>query len=319
MKFILPTRIAEHVEPQLRAIVPDAQVVHLDDAGAADGDMSDAEVFFRWWSPNHVLERVLAAAPRLRWIHTPSAGVDQMRIPELLERDLLLTSSAGAHSIPIAEFVLMLMLAHVKHARTLAALHPSTAWPQARALQLGELYGKQLLIVGLGSIGQAIAARAAAFGMRVAGSRRHPAPLDGVDQVVGEHGWRELLPGADFVVVATPLTPATSGMIDAAAFERMRPSAYLINIARGPIVDTDALIAALTAGRIAGAALDALPQEPLPPEHPLWTTPNVWVTPHISFSSPHLRDRSIAIFLDNLPRFRAGRPLVNLVDWTAGY
>ena len=188
-----------------------------------------------------------------------------------------------------------------------------------RTLQLDELYEKTLLILGLGHIGQEIARRAAAFGMRVIGSRRRPAPLAGLARVVGEDAWRALLPEADYLVIAAPLTSATRGMLDAAALALMRPSAYLVNIARGEIIDTAALIAALEQGRLAGASLDVLPEEPLPSEHPLWRTPNVWITPHISSSSPRTSERAIAIFLENVRRDMAGQPFVNLVDQQAGY
>src|SRR6476659_951051 len=233
MKLIIPSSIADKVEPQLREIVPGAEVVHVDQAGVGDSELADAEVLLRWWMPTTTLRRILAAAPRLRWLHTPSAGVDGLLIPEVIERKIVLTNSAGAHAIPIAEFVLLAMLGHAKRASDLAALTPENAWPQGRALHLGELYEKTLLILGLGHIGQEIARRAAAFGMRVIGSRRRPAPIAGVERVVGEDAWRALLPEADYLVIATPLTSATRGMLDVAALAQLRPDAYLINIARG--------------------------------------------------------------------------------------
>jgi phosphoglycerate dehydrogenase-like enzyme len=319
MKLIIPTSIADKVEPQLREIAPRAEVLHVDQQGAGDGDLANAQVLLRWWMPSTTLRRILAAAPRLRWLHTPSAGVDGLLIPEVKEREIVVTNSAGAHAIPIAEFVLLCMLGHAKRARNLAALTPENAWEHGRSLQLDELYEKTLLILGLGHIGQEIARRAAAFGMRVIGSRRRPAPLAGVERVVGEDAWRALLPEADYLVIATPLTGATRGMLDAAALARMQPGAYLINIARGEIIDTAALIAALEQNRLAGAALDVLPEEPLPPEHPLWRTPSAWITPHISASSPRTSERAIAIFLENVRRDMAGQPLVNVVDQQAGY
>jgi phosphoglycerate dehydrogenase-like enzyme len=319
MKLIIPTSIADKVEPKLREIAPEAEVVHVDQEGAGDGDLSDAQVLLRWWMPAATLRRILAAAPRLRWLHTPSAGVDGLLIPEVIERKIMLTNSAGAHAIPIAEFVLLCILSQAKRAHDLAALTPESAWEQGRTLHLNELYEKTLLILGLGHIGQEIARRAAAFGMRVIGSRRRPAPLSGIDRVVGEDAWRMLLPEADYLVIATPLTSATRGMLDAAALARMRLGAYLVNIARGEIIDTAALIAALEQGQLAGAALDVLPEEPLPPEHPLWRTPNVWITPHISASSPRTSERAIAIFVENVRRDLNGQPFVNLVDQQAGY
>jgi phosphoglycerate dehydrogenase-like enzyme len=319
MKFIIPTSIANKVEPQLREIAPQAEIVHVDQEGVGDGNMADAQVLLRWWMPPTTLRRILAAAPRLRWLHTPSAGVDGLLIPEVIERKIMLTNSAGAHAIPIAEFVLLGILSHAKRASDLSALKPEQAWEQGRTLHLGELYEKTLLILGLGHIGQEIARRAAAFGMRVIGSRRRPAPIPGVERVVGEDAWRALLPEADYLVIATPLTSATRGMLDAAALAQLRPSAYVINIARGEIIDTAALVAALEQGQLSGAALDVLPEEPLPPAHPLWHTPNVWITPHISSSSPRTSERALAIFLENVRRDMADQPFVNLVDQQAGY
>jgi phosphoglycerate dehydrogenase-like enzyme len=319
LKLILPTRIAEYVEPRLADIAPDWQAVHIDEEGAADGDLADAEVFLRWWTSREAFRRVLEAAPRLRWVHTPSAGVDGLLIPELLSREIVLTNSSGVHAIPIAEFVLLFMLGHAKRVRDLLALTPQDAWERGRSLHLNELHGQTVVIIGLGSIGQEVARRAAACGMRVLGSRRHPAPMAGVERVVGAEEWRDLLPEADYVVIAAPLTAATRGMFDSAAFARLQRGAYLINIARGEIVDTPALLAALHEGRLGGAALDALPEEPLPPDHPLWSAPNVWITPHISASSPHMRERAIGVFLENLRRYRAGEPLINMVDKAAGY
>jgi phosphoglycerate dehydrogenase-like enzyme len=316
MKLIIPHRIAAQVEPRLP---PGCTVVHVDQEGAPDGDLADAEVLLRWWTPRAALGRILAAAPRLRWMHTPSAGVDGLLLPRVVDGAIVLTNSAGAHAIPIAEFVLMFMLGHAKQVRELAALRPADAWPRARELHLAELHGKTVLILGLGHIGQAVARHAAAFGMRVFGSRRHPAPLEGVARVVGEQAWRELLPEADYIVIAAPLTDATRGMVDAAAFARMKREAYLINIARGEIVETEALLAALRGGQIAGAGLDALPEEPLPPDHLLWSTPNVWITPHISWSSPHMSERTVEIFLENLRRYQTGQPLINVVDTMVGY
>lgn len=319
MNIILPQPAADLIEAQLREHAPDATIVHIDGDGAPDDDLSQAEVLIRWWTSQAALSKVLEAAPRLRWIHTPSAGVDHIITSDLRERNITLTNSAGAHAIPIAEFVLMFMLNHAKQAQTLLVLTPENAWERGRDLQLQELSDKTLLIIGLGHIGEEIARRASAFGMRVLGSRRRPRPSPGVAHVVGEDGWRDLLPEADYIAIATPLTDQTRGMVDAAAFARMRPGAYLINIARGQIIHTDALLAALHDGRIGGAALDALPEEPLPPEHPLWQAPNVWITPHISWSSPHFRRRAIEIFFENLRRYRSGEPLVNQVDLEAGY
>ncbi|MFM7369657.1 MAG: D-2-hydroxyacid dehydrogenase, partial [Sphaerospermopsis kisseleviana] len=176
---------------------------------------------------------------------------------------------------------------------------------------------KTLLIIGAGGIGQEIVVRAKAFGMRIFGSSRHPKPLPNFDKVVGANDWKELLPAADFVVIATPLTAETKGIIDVETLRLFRPDSYLINIARGGIVDESALIQALQEGLIAGAALDTVFIEPLPAESPLWTLPNVFITPHCSGNSPRVKERTLALFLDNFNRYCQGKSLRNVVDKTA--
>ncbi len=260
---------------------------------------------------------MLTAAPALRWQHTPSAGVNHILTPTFLERDIVLTNGAGVHGIPISEFVLTFMLYHAKNLSKLQALQAEHQW--VRGLVLQELMGMTLLIVGAGNIGQAIAQRASAFGVRVWGSRRHPEPLPGFERVVGTDQWRSLLPEADYVVIATPLTPETKGLIETEALRSMRQSAYLINIARGAVVDEVALLTALKERWIAGAGLDTFCTEPLPPDSPFWSLPNVFVTPHCSAISPQLKERIVALFIDNLTRYQAELPLRNVVDKKAGY
>ncbi len=265
------------------------------------------------------LHTVLEVAPALRWQQTPSAGVNHILTPTFLQRDIILTNGAGTFAIPIAEFVLTYILFHAKHLTELLALQAHHNWKRSIKLPLQEVMDATLLIIGAGSIGQAIAQRASAFGMRVWGSRRNPQPTPGFDRVVSADEWRSLLPEADYVVLATPLTPETKGMIDAAVLRKMRPSAYLINIARGAVVDEAALITALNEGWIAGAGLDTFCTEPLPPDSPFWSLPNVFVTPHCSGFSSRIVERVLALFLDNLTRYQAGKPLRNVVDKIVGY
>lgn len=314
MKILLPAQLRPLLAPRLPA---GQAVAWVDEDGHFAGDPSDAVAYFRWWSARPTLDEVLAAAPRIRWLHTPSAGVDRLLSPPVLERDITLTNSAGVHAIPIAEFVLALLLSRAKQLPGFAAAQAAARWD--RELHPQELYEQTMLIVGIGGIGQAIAERAAAFGMRVLGTRRNPRPMPGVERVVGSDGWRALLPEADYVVVATPLTEETRGMLDVAAFAAMKSSAYLINIARGAIIDEPALVAALREGRIAGASLDTFEQEPLPADSPLWALPGVTITPHATAGSPRMRERQIDLFLENLRRFIGGEPLLNVVDKAAGY
>jgi phosphoglycerate dehydrogenase-like enzyme len=315
MKLILPVEIAHEIEPHLPK---NTIVLRVDSEGNIDGDATDAEVYFSWFylKPT-TLHRVLYAAPSLRWHHAPNAGVNHILTPKYLERDLILTNGAGVHGIPIAEFVITYLLAYSKRLPSLYKLQNEHDWQ--RGLPIQELFEKTLLIIGAGGIGQEIAVRAKAFGMRIFGSSRHPKPLPNFDKVVGANDWKELLPEAEFVVIATPLTPETKGMIDVETLRLFRPDSYLINIARGAIVDESALIQALQEGWIAGAALDTVFIEPLPAESPLWTLPNVFITPHCSGNSPRVKERTLALFLDNFTRYRQGKPLRKVVDKTAGY
>ena len=315
MKLILPIQVATDIQPHLPS---DVEFVRVDSEGNLDGDASDAEVYLNgFYLKSTVLHKVLAAAPALRWQHTPSAGVNHILTPSFLERDIILTNGTGIYAIPIAEFVLAFMLYHAKNLSKVQAWQAEHHW--GTDFQLQELMDATLLIIGAGSIGKAIAQRAKAFGMRVWGSRRNPQPLPEFERVVGATEWRSLLPEADYVVIATPLTSETKGMFDATALRAMRPNAYLINIARGAIVDEAALLTALREGWIAGAGLDTFCTEPLPPDHPFWSLPNVFVTPHCSGFSPQVIQRSLALFLDNLTRYQAGIPLRNVVDKNAGY
>lgn len=315
MKLILPVEIAHEIEPHLPK---NTIVLRVDSEGNIDGDATDAEVYFSWfYLKQTTLHRVLDAAPSLRWHHAPNAGVNHILTPKYLERDLILTNGAGVHGIPIAEFVITYLLAYSKRLPSLYKLQNEHDWQ--RGLPIQELFEKTLLIIGAGGIGQEIAVRAKAFGMRIFGSSRHPKPLPNFDKVVGANDWKELLPEAEFVVIATPLTPETKGMIDVETLRLFRPDSYLINIARGAIVDESALTQALQAGWISGAALDTVFTEPLPAESPLWTLPNVFITPHCSGNSPRVKERTLALFFDNFNHYYQGKPLRNVVDKTAGY
>lgn len=315
IKLILPTELADAIQPRLP---DDVSIVWTDPDGNLDGDASDAQVYFNGFRLKPTtLHRVLAAAPALRWQHSVSAGVNHILTPTFMERDIILTNSAGVYAIPIAEFVLAFILNHAKQLSSLRLKQVQHQWSWEVKLQ--ELNGAKLLIIGAGSIGCAIANRASAFGMRVWGVRRSPQPTPGFERVVGVDEWRELLPEADYVVIATPLTPDTKGMIDAAVLRSMQSSAYLINIARGAVVDEAALLVALKEGWIAGAGLDTFSTEPLPSDSPFWLLPNVFVTPHCSAATNQTIQGIVDLFLDNLTRYRQGQPLKNVVDKQTGY
>jgi phosphoglycerate dehydrogenase-like enzyme len=319
MKAIIPIEFAQELEPLLPN---DLEIVRADQAGNFDGDASDAEVYLSsGWLESAVLDRILQSAPAIRWQHTPSAGIEHLLTPTALSRDLILTNGAGVHDTPLAEFVLALMLDRAKHLFHLHQRQTQCQWDERwkDGMFLDELSQATVLILGAGRIGQAIAQRASAFGMRVWGSRKKPTPHPQFETIVGADEWHDLLPTADFVILALPLTPETRNIINADVLRSMQRSAYLINVARGALVDETALSTALTQGWIAGAALDVFVQEPLPPDSPLWAFPNLFVTPHIAWSSARNRQRAIDLFLDNLDRYRTGQSLRNMVDRHAGY
>jgi len=264
-------------------------------------------------------DTLVAALERgVRWVHTIGTGVDRFPV-EAVHADQMLTCSRGASAVPIAEWALAMMLAFEKRLPASWISAPPEAprrWHQA---DIGGLHGETVAILGLGSIGVEVARRALAFGMHVRGVRRHAtnaAPLDGIDMVATA---AEAVGGAHHIVIATPLTPLTRNLVDATLLARCTPGAHLVNIARGAIIDTDALRAALDNGTIACASLDTVEPEPLPEGHWLYSHPNVRLSPHISWCMPSAMPLLYSMFGDNLERFLHGEPLAGHVDRAERY
>ncbi|HEX2185837.1 MAG TPA: D-2-hydroxyacid dehydrogenase [Chloroflexota bacterium] len=262
---------------------------------------------------------MLHAAPRLRWVHSLGAGVEGLLFPELVSRDVVLTNARGAHRVAMPEYVAMAMLAWTHRLPALVRAQQRREWlrfvPQ-------EVWGKTLGLLGYGEIGRAVARRVAGLGVRCVAYRRHPArefERELVERVYGPGELHDFLGACDFVVNSLPLTPETRGLLGAPELAAMRQDAVLIHLGRGPTVQADALLAALRQGHPAGAFLDVFDEEPLPPHSPFWELENVVVTSHTSGNSVHYTERSVAIFCENLRRFRAGEPLRNVVDKRLGY
>lgn len=338
---ILSARIRAQDLERIRAAAPGSRIVNLSVEGLADGPVDDVEVLLRGWLVAEAFDRLLVRAPHLTWVHSATSGVERALTPAALARDVLVTNARGVFSRPIAEHVLLMILAVSRHLPQLLELQRERTWQPLEGRELREL---TVGIVGYGSLGRSVASLASAFGARVIAMRRRPdaaearpardsaaagavGPDDGdvfpfeprLDRLVGPDRLRELLAESDVVVLAAPLTTETDGMIDEAAVAAMKRDAWLINVARGRLIDDTALIRALRENRIGGAALDTFRDEPLPQGSPYWELPNVILTPHTAWSSARVLDRSVDLFCDNLVRFSRGEPLRNVVDPTAGY
>lgn len=257
-------------------------------------------------APRDLFEQVFAMAPKLEWVHVLWAGLDGLLFPALLESPVTLTNGRGVFARSLAEFVIAGMLWFAKDIRRMRRQQREQRWEK---FTVEELHGKRLGIIGHGSIGRAAAALAAAFGMKVVGVGRL-SPREEFDEIIEQ---------SDYILVSAPLTDETRGLVGEAEFRRMKPSAVLINVGRGPVVDEQALIAALRDGRIRGAVLDVYDEEPLPPGHPFWSMENVLLSPHCADNTPTWLDEAMQLFVDNFDRYARGEPLRNVVDKKAGY
>lgn len=284
-------------------------------------EIEDAEIYIGFG----ISRDLFLAARGLRWVHSGAAGVRGSLFEEMRASDVLLTNSAGIYAEPLAEWAIAGMLHFARGFDIAAGGRADRRWRYedmaGPGSPLRELGGATALVVGYGGIGSAIGRRAAALEMRVLAIRRRPSvrPASGAARVAGPEALAELLPEADYVVLALPERRDRSVLIGAAELARMRPGAVLMNLARGSIVNEDALVAALRSGRLRGAALDVFRTEPLPPDSPLWGMENVLITPHAGAISHRFWERQTALILENIGRYLRGEPLANLVDKEEGY
>lgn len=284
-----------------------------------------AEVYLGYGIPPELF-RAATAPPdgRLRWAHSGAAGVGGSLYPEMRESDVVLTNSTGIHGEPMADTVLAMALHFARGLDFAVRAQAERRWAKepfessdAPLRETGELV---VGVLGLGGIGRAVARRFAALGARVLATRRSDAPApEGVELLRGEGALDRLLERSGVLVVTVPDTPETRGMIGRAELERLPRGAVLVNVARGRVVDEEALVGALRGGRLRGAALDVFTREPLPADSPLWDLPNVLVTPHVSGTSHRFWRRETDLVVENLRRYLAGEPLLNTVDKSAGY
>ncbi|WP_066652343.1 MULTISPECIES: D-2-hydroxyacid dehydrogenase [Sphingomonas] len=311
MKAVLPALARPLIEPQLPADLEVAWFANHEEALAQviDADIAWVDMQRPAWTGEAV-----AAGEKLKWVSTIYAGLDAFPLDLLKARGTILTNGVGINAIAVAEYAVMGVLVSAKRFDEVVRIADRHEWTISAPGQT-ELFDTRALIIGMGAIGTLIAERLRAFGVAVTGVTR-----SGRDGTLTPDEWRAQIGDFDWVVLAAPSTGETKAMIGADELAAMKPSAWLINIARGDMVDQDALIEALTKRRIAGAFLDVVTPEPLPPEHPLWSAPNSIHSMHLSGrSQTRMFQRATALFLQNLNAFMSGAPMTNVVDLDAGY
>jgi phosphoglycerate dehydrogenase-like enzyme len=317
-KIVFAGQVSEERLDALRGEFPGATFAPAPDLEAQLREFPDADAIISWPS-----REALPAAKQLRWVHCTSAGIERIRsVPELIEMDqVTLTNARGAHAATIADHCFAFILALTRNVPALLADKQAKRWDRpARSRDVRELSGSVLGIVGLGQIGSQIARRGLGFDMEVkAVDINLAAQCPGVTEVWGLDRLDDLLRVADYLAIAIPITAQTRGLVGAREIAQMKPEASIYVMSRGGIVDQDALAEALAGGRLWGAGLDATEPEPLPAEHPLWDLPNVIISPHSSGASRQTTERGQQILRENVRRFLANEPLLNVCDKRAGY
>lgn len=335
MKLASAVPLDEGQRDRLTAAIPDLEIAASSSfLSEPTGEIlsEDTDILYAFRVPEDLMER----APRLRWLQLLGAGCEHLADNPIMHSDAMITTASGVHGTPIAEYVLGVMLAFYRWLPQAYRAQMNREWlTQADvARHSRELRRRTIGIVGYGSIGREVARLSKPFGTRILALKRDPSNSADTGYAVEDTGdasgllpekfygpdeLTTMLPECDVVVLAVPVTDETRGMMGPSEFAAMKPGSFLVNIARGCVIDEEALMTALRDGPMAGAALDVFEQEPLPEESPLWAFENLMVTPHISGASrAHLR-RTFELFMDNVERFVRGEPLLNLVDVELGY
>ncbi|MBO6211092.1 MAG: D-2-hydroxyacid dehydrogenase [Schwartzia sp.] len=300
---------------EIKATRPDVEI-HIAKASDCTPYLPDAEILLAFGQTN--LAPILPNAPKLRWVQALTAGVDSfIALDAFRKSDILLTNVRGIHGIPIAEHVLGMILCRTRGLLTAYDNQKAKQWKGLRGLD--ELYEKTVAIIGLGSVGSFIANRLKAMGMTILGVKPSKTEEPDVDKLYTPDELFDVLPQADFVIVTLPLTQETKNLFSKKAFAAMKPTAFFINVSRGPVVNEDDLVEALRNNVIGGAGLDVFCKEPLPTESPLWDAPNLLITPHHAATSPRYMERAIDIFIENLKAYPDTAKMKNIIDKEKGY
>lgn len=326
--------ITPAAEARLREVTPAGWTVRsVSDTTISDGDgatppsaealeaITGAEVYFGYG----IARPLFLAGTKLKWVHSAAAGVGGLLFPEMLASDCIITNSAGIHATPIAEQALAGVLALLRGVDVARELQRKRTWSRDTFLgpdsPVREVGGLRALVLGAGGLGSALGARLSALGVHCTGTRRHVekgAP-PGFEGVVGPDDWRALLPSTDILAICAPATPETRGMVGAPELDALPRGAIVVNVARGALLDEEALIARVRDGKLRGAVLDVFSKEPLPPESALWELPSVIMTPHVSGVTDRFWEREMALFEGNWMAYDQGKRMKNVVDKRAGY
>ena len=311
MKIVLHPPVDEDLCQQVRDTAPNADVVMADDQNIIEA-VADAEIIFGNFS-----SEIVRAAPNLKWIQSTSAGMDKALIPEIADSDITICNASGVHAVQVAEHAWALTTALTRGLHVSFRHQLDHAWTRP---PLADLLEATILIVGFGGIGQYYAQLAQGYDARlIALDIQGGDKPDYVEAIWDMDRLDEGLQIADVVFIAVPYTPETEKLINARTLSLMKNTAFLVNTARGPIVDEAALAEGLKNGEIAGTGLDVFEKEPLSPDSPLWDMENVIITPHAAGGSPNRHNRTVGFFCQNLKRYQAGEPLFNEVDKSLGY
>jgi phosphoglycerate dehydrogenase-like enzyme len=280
--------------------------------------LKDATVILQWSGARELLRELWPMCGNVRWVHSMAAGVDRLLFPELVESEILLTNGSGVFSASLGEFVLAAILYFAKDLRRMIRNQVVGVW---EPFDVEEISGKTVGILGYGDIGRAVASRVHAMNMRVLATKRHVSEVTdpSVERFYRPAAVRQMIALCDYIVATAPLTVETRHMISDAEFEVMKPTAVVINVGRGPVIDEVALLWMLREKRIKGAALDVFEQEPLPAEHPFYKLENVLLSPHCADHTADWQDQAMRFFLEQYGRFDNGAPLKNIVNKQLGY
>jgi len=315
--------LADAHEPTLTSLerlLNDADIVIGDSPESFSAAAPSATIIFNWSGSLALFRTVFLMCPKLRWVHSRSVGLERSLFPELVVSPVMLTNGVGVFSASLGEFVLGAILYFAKDFRRMIRNQIAGVWKQFDVVPVS---GQTVGIVGYGDIGRAVAVGVRPLGMSILALKRHASPPGHqthlVDEFYTPDRRLEMLARCDYIVVATPLTEETRSMIAEREFAAMKPTAVVINVGRGPVINEDAMVRALSSNRVKGAALDVFDQEPLPAGHPFYKLENVLLSPHCADHTPEWLEDAMRLFLEQFARYRAGQPLVNIVKKNLGY